>query len=181
MRGSVSLPRAREELRRDRPAPSCVARTASTAAAAEALFDLFAQLAGAARAPAPRRRRRRTGCAGGFEGLAVGSATPAPGHVHAARLGRAGWSGRPHTFVLGLDEARFPGPPRQDPVLLDSERDTLNRGRGGVRLALPGRALTAMRIAELHELLARIRGRAILSFSNRDILQDAGRLPRLPS
>lgn len=146
------------------------------AAAAEALSDLFAQLA-----ELPERRLPAAEAAGrlreAVEGLAVTSAGPAPGHLHAARLGRGGWSSRPWTFVLGLDEARFPGPPRQDPVLLDSERDALNRVRPGARLALPGQDVTAQRVGELQALLARVRGRAVLSFSNRDIVQDAERFP----
>ncbi|MCM3877268.1 MAG: PD-(D/E)XK nuclease family protein, partial [Thermoanaerobaculia bacterium] len=109
--------------------------------------------------------------------LAVDSATPAPGHVHAARIGRAGYAGRPWTFVLGLDEARFPGPPRQDPVLLDSEREALNRSLPASPLALPGRARAEEQTAALHALIARARGRVVLSFSNRDILQDAERFP----
>lgn len=144
--------------------------------AAVALGDLFGQLA-----ELPERRLPAEEAAGrlreAVEGLAIDSASPAPGHVHAARLGRAGWSGRPWTFVLGLDEARFPGPPRQDPVLLDSEREALNRARTGGHLALPGQSQSASRVAELHALLARVRGRAVLTFSNRDILQDSERFP----
>ncbi len=145
-------------------------------AAADALHDLFAQLA-----ELPERRLPAEEAAGrlreAVESLAVDSASPAPGHLHAARLGRAGWSGRAWTFVLGLDEARFPGPPRQDPVLLDSEREVLNRSRKGGHLALPGQTRFATGVAELHALLARVRGRAVLTFSNRDILQDAERFP----
>jgi ATP-dependent helicase/nuclease subunit B len=62
-------------------------------------------------------------------------------------------------------------------VLLDAERDALNRLRADARLALPGRNQCAARVAELHALLARVRGRAVLSFSNRDILQDSERFP----
>ncbi|MGA7990428.1 MAG: PD-(D/E)XK nuclease family protein, partial [Thermoanaerobaculia bacterium] len=145
-------------------------------AAAEALQDLFEQLA-----DLPERLLPLAEAAGrlreAVRSLAVDSATSAPGHVHAARISRAGWSGRPLTFVLGLDEARFPGPPRQDPVLLDSEREAINRTRPGTRLALPGRARTEEQTAALHALLARARGRVVLSFSNRDILQDAERFP----
>ena len=145
-------------------------------AATVALGDLFAQLG-----ELPERRLPAEEATGrlreAVEGLAIDSAGPAPGHLHAARLGRAGWSGRAWTFVLGLDEARFPGPPRQDPVLLDSEREVLNRSRARGRLALPGRTQSAMRVAELHALLARVRGRAVLTFSNRDILQDSERFP----
>ena len=145
-------------------------------AAGVALGDLFGQLAGL-----PERRRPAAEAASrlkeAVDALAVGSAGPAPGHVHAARLGRAGWSGRPWTFVLGLDEARFPGPPHQDPVLLDAEREALSGSRPGARLALPRRARSATRVGELHALLARLRGTAVLTFSNRDILQDAERFP----
>ncbi len=145
-------------------------------AAAEALRDLMAQLA-----ELPERRLSVDDAAGrlreAVEGLAVDSASPSAGHVHAARLGRAGWAGRKWTFVLGLDEARFPGPPRQDPVLLDSEREILNRTHAGSPLALPGRTQAGKRVAELHALLARSRGRSVLTFSNRDILQDSERFP----
>src|SRR5262249_29832928 len=110
-------------------------------------------------------------------GLAVESSGPAPGHIHATRLERGGYSGRGATFVLGLDESRFPGPPRQDPVLLDAEREALNRVLPSGRLALPGRTRAEERIARLRALLARVRRRALLSFSNRDILQDAERFP----
>ncbi len=174
-RGSVSLPALAKSC--GEVVRTLLARTSGLdGAASEALDDLFAQLAELPdrRLPAEEAAHRLREA---VAGLAIVSAGPSPGHLHAARLGRAGWSGRGHTFVLGLDEARFPGPPRQDPVLLDSERDTLNRGRGGVRLALPGRTLTARRVAELHSLLARVRGHTVLSFSNRDILQDAERFP----
>ena len=146
-------------------------------AAAEALAGLFHQLADLP--------DRTLGCAEAAQrlreavvGLAVVSATPAPGHVHVARLPRAGYSGRPRTFVLGLDEARFPGPPRQDPVLLDSERDALNRDLPAAsRLGLPGRTAADEKRRTLLALLARVRGSVELSYSNRDILQDAERFP----
>ena len=146
-------------------------------AAAEALAGLFAQLA--------ELPERALSCADAADrlreavvGLAVVSATPAPGHVHVARLSRAGYSARPRTFVLGLDEARFPGPPRQDPVLLDSERNALNRTLPAAsRLGLPGLSSADERRHSLRALLARVRGKVVLSFSNRDILQDAERFP----
>lgn len=143
-------------------------------AAAEALQDLFRQLS-----ELPERRLPLAEAAGrlreAVQGLAIDSATPAPGHVHAARISRAGWAGRSVTFVLGLDESRFPGPVRQDPVLLDSEREALNRSFTGAPLALPGRTRAEEQTAALHALLGRARGRVVLSFSNRDILQDAER------
>src|SRR5512143_1356700 len=146
-------------------------------AAAEALAGLFRQLA--------ELPERELPCAEAAErlreavvGLAVISATPAPGRVHVARVSRAGYSGRARTFVLGLDESRFPGPPRQDPVLLDSERDALNRTLPAAsRLGLPGSSFADEKRRSLRALLARVRGTVVLSFSNRDILQDAERFP----
>ena len=146
-------------------------------AAAEALARLFQQLA-----ELPERTLSSAEAADRLReavvGLAVVSSTPMPGHVHVARLSRAGHSARPWTFVLGLDESRFPGPPRQDPVLLDSERDALNRTLPAAsHLGLPGRTSTDEKRLALRALLARVRGKVDLSFSNRDILQDAERFP----
>lgn len=49
-----------------------------------------------------------------------------PGALHGAPLERAGYTGRPHSYVVGLDEAAFPAPPPSDPVLLDTERAALD-------------------------------------------------------
>jgi len=109
--------------------------------------------------------------------LAVASSTPLPGHAHVARIGSAGWSGRGHTFVLGLDEARFPAGGAQDPVLLDHEREAVNQRLGSRPLPLRrGTGAEESRRA-LAALLARVRGRLVLSYSNRDFLQDAEQFP----
>ena len=50
-----------------------------------------------------------------------------PGAAHVAPIGRAGYTGRPHLFVLGMDERSFPGVPSEDPLLLDEERESLSR------------------------------------------------------
>ena len=151
--------------------------SALDSAAAQALAGLFQELAELperALAPAEAADRLREAVAG----LAVDSTTPGPGGLHVARLSRAGYAARPFTFVLGLDETRFPGPPRQDPVLLDSEREALNRTLPRAsHLGLPGRTRADESRGSLRALLARLRGTAILSFSNRDILQDAERFP----
>lgn len=111
------------------------------------------------------------------ETLAVASSTPLPGHAHVARIAAAGWSGRGHTFVLGLDEARFPGGGAQDPVLLDHEREAVNE-RIGSRLLPPRRGTAAEESRRaLASLLARTRGLLVLSYSNRDFLQDAEQFP----
>ncbi|HTS03853.1 MAG TPA: PD-(D/E)XK nuclease family protein [Thermoanaerobaculia bacterium] len=109
--------------------------------------------------------------------LAVASSTPLPGHAHVARIASAGWCGRGHTFVLGLDEARFPGGGAQDPVLLDHEREAVNRKLGSPSLPLRRGTAAEENRRALASLLARARGRLVLSYSNRDFLQDAEQFP----
>ncbi len=57
---------------------------------------------------------------------AVQGSGPQPGAVHVASLHSGGHTGRPYTWVLGLDDGRFPGATFQDPLLLDGERRRIN-------------------------------------------------------
>ncbi len=50
------------------------------------------------------------------------------GAIHLADIEHGGKSGRRMTFVVGLDQGRFPGSDRQDPILLDRERHSLGAG-----------------------------------------------------
>ena len=45
-----------------------------------------------------------------------------PGHLSIAPLSRAGYTNRAHIYVIGMDEATFPGGATEDPMLLDGER-----------------------------------------------------------
>lgn len=92
---------------------------------------------------------------------------PRPGCLHAAHLLSGGHSGRPYTFILGLDDARFPGAGLQDPILLDSERRRLSPE---LRPASEEQRLKLVRLARL---LAGLRGRVILSFSCRNLAEEA--------
>jgi RecB family exonuclease len=56
------------------------------------------------------------------ESLSVAAERPRPGHFYACRLQQAGYSGRPHLFVVGLEEGRVFPAASEDPVLLDAER-----------------------------------------------------------
>jgi ATP-dependent helicase/nuclease subunit B len=51
---------------------------------------------------------------------------PRPGHLYVCRLQQVGYSGRPHVFVVGLEEGRVFPAASEDPVLLDSEREALS-------------------------------------------------------
>jgi hypothetical protein len=104
-------------------------------------------------------------------GLRVGASGPRPGCLHAAPLASGGHSGRPHTFLLGLDDGRFPGRGGQDPVLLDAERS-------GISPDLPtaSRTLT-LQVRSFAELLARLRGQVTLSYCARSLADDHALYP----
>ncbi len=87
----------------------------------------------------------------------VGSG-PRPGHLHVSALHSGGHTGRCHTFVMGLDERRFPGAGLQDPLLLDSERRRLSDEIPTAAEDLEDRT------ENLARLLAGLRGAVTLSF-----------------
>lgn len=96
---------------------------------------------------------------------------PRPGRLHVAPLTLGGHSGRPHTVVLGLDDGRFPGSDRQEPVLLDNEREALSP-----MLSLAGEELKNRETA-LAALAGRIKGTLTLSCSLRDLVEDRDTFP----
>ncbi len=57
-----------------------------------------------------------------IEDLTVGRSAPQPGRLHLSSFSAGGFSGRPTSFICGLDQGSFPGRGLQDPVLLDEER-----------------------------------------------------------
>jgi RecB family exonuclease len=103
--------------------------------------------------------------------LRVGASPPLPGHLHIAGIATGGHSGRPVTYVLGLDEATFPGRGLQDPVLLDEERtalsDHLSTAADGLRAALFGLAAA----------LASVRGRVVFGYPSFDVVEGRGSFP----
>lgn len=96
---------------------------------------------------------------------------PRPGHLHVAPLALGGHSGRSQTFILGLDDGRFPGANLQDPILLDSERRKISD-----RLPTAADRLEK-KMEEYWRLLGRLRGEITLSFSSRDIVEDREMFP----
>ncbi len=92
--------------------------------------------------------------------------SPQPGHAHVSSLTNGGHSGRPYTFILGMEDGRFPGGGSQDPLLLDGERHKISQDL----------ATSAGRLQERMEgfqrLLARQRGSVTLSYPCRDLIQD---------
>ncbi len=97
--------------------------------------------------------------------------SPRPGHTHVSSLSSGGHSGRPHTFILGMDEGRFPGGGSQDPLLLDGERHNIS----GELSTSAGRLRE--RVESFHRLLGRLRGKVTLSYPCRDLIQDRDLFP----
>jgi RecB family exonuclease len=96
---------------------------------------------------------------------------PREGCLHVASVSSGGHSGRRQTFIVGLDDARFPGPGLQDPLLLDREREKLS-----AELTTSASRLEARQRA-FGRLLARLRGQVTLSYSCRDLLHDRDLFP----
>jgi len=98
--------------------------------------------------------------------IPVGHSNPRPGHIHIAHYHVGGYSGRQHTFVLGLDQNRFPGVLLQDPVVLDAERGHLEP-----RMVL-AKDLLKEKLYAMAKLLGSLQGKVILSYSCRDLRED---------
>ena len=60
------------------------------------------------------------------QSLTVAPERPRPGHLYASRLSHAGYAGRPHLFIVGLEEGRVVSSSAEDAVLLDTEREAIS-------------------------------------------------------
>ena len=101
----------------------------------------------------------------------VGGSGPRPGCIHVAHALSGGHSGRPVTFIVGLDDSRFPGAGLQDPLLLDHERRALSP-------KLPTAAdHLKEKLDKFTRLLARLRGRVVLSYCCHDLADDREMFP----
>jgi len=98
--------------------------------------------------------------------LGVGASAPLPGHLHVSSFGSGGASGRPVTFIAGLNDTAVPGTGPQDPILLDAEREAISSSLPTTADALKANLHT------LAALLASRRGRVVLSYSAYDIMDD---------
>lgn len=96
---------------------------------------------------------------------------PRPGRLYVAPLSGGGHSGRRHTFIVGLDDGRFPGAGLQDPLLLDSERMAISS-----ELTTAAERL-ASGLEDFARLASRLRGKVTLSFSCRSLSDDHAMFP----
>jgi ATP-dependent helicase/nuclease subunit A len=121
--------------------------------------------------PAADPRETLEWLAGLADTLVVMGTAPRPGCLHVASIATGGHSGRPHTFIVGLDENRFPGPATSDPVLPDADRAAISD-------SLDVGATAAARVrADFWRLLGRLRGDVYLSYNCRDLVQQAEVFP----
>jgi hypothetical protein len=98
--------------------------------------------------------------------IRVGGSGPRPGCLHVAHVHTGGHSGRKHTFIVGLDDGRFPGAGLNDPLLLDAERDKLSQDLPQASKEL------GLKLERFALLLARLRGSVTLGFSSLDLKDD---------
>jgi ATP-dependent helicase/nuclease subunit B len=96
---------------------------------------------------------------------------PQPGHLHLAHWSQGGHSGRPFTFLLGLDDARFPGGRLPQVLLMPPERQKISP-----ELPTDGRLREEQRQHFLR-MLRRLPGRITFGFSCFDILDNRERFP----
>ncbi len=105
------------------------------------------------------------------QGAMVGGLGPRPGCLFVAPLSSGGHSGRPYTYIVGLDESRFPGSGLQDPLLLDKERNNISGG-------LPtSQSRTELKLLGFARLLSRLRGHVTFSYSCRSLEDDRDMFP----
>lgn len=104
-------------------------------------------------------------------GIRIGASGPRPGHLHVSGHKNGGRSCRRNTFMVGLDEGKFPQKITQDPILLDDERAKISGDleRSNERMAGD--------IYAMAELLAGLRGKLTVSYSSFNIKENRGSFP----
>ncbi len=103
--------------------------------------------------------------------ISIGGKGPYPGAIYAAPILQGGHSGRRYTFILGMDERRFPWFGRSDPILLDRER-------GNISGEIPtSSSIQKRKGLEFSELLSRLQGEVVFTYSCRDLTDDRDIFP----
>jgi len=96
---------------------------------------------------------------------------PRPGCLFVSPSHVGGHSGRAYTFIVGLDDSRFPGPGSQDPLLLDGERVRVSDDLSTASSRL------SRKVRGFAELLARLRGHVTLSYCCRSLEDERAKFP----
>ena len=96
---------------------------------------------------------------------------PRPGCIHVDHVAKGGHSGRTKTFILGLDDSRFPYRGGQDPLLLDFERQSISEN-----LETSGTRNVRSR-EDFRELLSRLNGTVTFTFATQSLSADREQYP----
>jgi hypothetical protein len=108
--------------------------------------------------------------------LHVAADRPRPGRLHLGDYRNGGYSGRSHTFFVGLDSRRHPGSGLQDPVLLDEERRGINAALRPQELAMRG-GRPAENVLAWKSCVARVRGEITVSYPCWNLLEAREQFP----
>ncbi len=106
-----------------------------------------------------------------FENLSIGASGFEPGHLHAVSLHQGEWFYRPHTYLVGLDDGRFPGSGLQDPILLERERAFFHPN------LMDRSSLPEEKIYRLNRFLASRKGKITFSFPAFDPVEGRASFP----
>lgn len=98
--------------------------------------------------------------------IRIKASKPLPGHLYVSHYRNGGKSGRKYTFIVGLDDGKFPEKIVQDPILLDSEREKMRIG-----LELSNERLRK-NLYDMAGLMAGLRGKVTVSYAAYDIRED---------
>ncbi len=101
----------------------------------------------------------------------VAGSGPRPGRLHVDHVLKGGGSGRKHTFIIGLDDSRFPGAGSKDPLLLDPEREKVSH-----RLKSSAQDLK-LKLERFTALTLTLRGTLSLGFSCHNVKDDREMFP----
>ena len=96
---------------------------------------------------------------------------PRSGRIHVDHVTSGGHSGRLNTFILGLDDSRFPFRGGQDPIVLDFERRTISP-----ELETSGENNERSR-KDLRRLLSRLNGTVTFAFARYSLAADRSLYP----
>ena len=88
---------------------------------------------------------------------------PKPGHLFISDLANGGISGRSNTYIVGMDDHKFPGTEFQDPILLDEEREKISKD---LQLS---RGRLKERLYDFTSMLAGVNSKVCFSYSVFDI------------
>lgn len=108
--------------------------------------------------------------------LHIAADRPRPGRLHLGDYRNGGYSGRSHTFFVGLDSRRHPGSGLQDPVLLDEERRGINAALRPQELAMRG-GRPAENTLAWKSCVARVRGEITVSYPCWNLLEAREQFP----